>query len=71
MKVRVVSFQLTLTPALSHEWERERFAVRLRVIVGSGLIPWNGQGFLGRELHKNGVTFSINLIGMELRPERL
>ena len=30
MKVRVVNFRLTLTPALSHKWERERFAVRRR-----------------------------------------
>jgi len=37
MKVRVVNFRLTLTPTLSHKWERERFAVRLRFFVGSGL----------------------------------
>ncbi|MBI3058606.1 MAG: hypothetical protein HYY81_04765 [Deltaproteobacteria bacterium] len=38
MKVRVVNFRLTLTPTLSHKWERERFAVRLRFFVGSGLV---------------------------------
>ena len=37
MKVRVVNFRLTLTPTLSHKWERERSAVRLRFFVGSGL----------------------------------
>jgi len=37
MKVRVVNFRLTLTPTLSHKWEREHLAVRLRFIVGSGL----------------------------------
>ena len=37
IKVRVVNFRLTLTPTLSHKWERERLAGRLRFIVGSGL----------------------------------
>ncbi|MBI4487932.1 MAG: hypothetical protein HY694_02505 [Deltaproteobacteria bacterium] len=46
MKVRVVNFRLTLTPNLSHKWERERFAVRLTFLSDQGsLLPGSGFGF--------------------------
>ena len=56
MKGRVVNFRLTLTPTLSHKWERERSAVRLRFFVGSGL---TSPGFPLKGFFNTLFTFDI------------